>query len=118
MPLLRLPHPSPIPFVRHSGSCQRVVLPEKQRNFGFGKVFPALSLPEPMPMPTHVRMKHGLLTAKLTHRAVTSNFLHAALLPWLPCALRQIHYDYNDKTTFGIGQRYWLPDASNVTQDP
>jgi hypothetical protein len=56
-----------------------VALPEKQRNFGFGKVFPALSLPEPMP--THVRMKHGLLTAKLTHRAVTSNLLHVALLP-------------------------------------
>jgi hypothetical protein len=73
-----------------------VALPEKQRNFGFGKVFPSLSLPEPMP--THVRMKHGLLTAKLTHRAVTLNLLHAALLPWLrgayPRSLRQSHYDY------------------------
>jgi hypothetical protein len=73
-----------------------VTLHEKQRNFGFGKVFPALSLPEPMP--THVWMKHGLLTAKLTHRAVASNGLHAALLPWLrrpyPCSLRQSHYDY------------------------
>jgi hypothetical protein len=32
-------------------------------------------------VPTHVRMKHGLLTAKLTYRAVTSNELHDALLP-------------------------------------
>jgi hypothetical protein len=73
-----------------------VSLSEKQCNFGFGKVFPALSLPEPVP--THVRMIHSLQTAELAHRAVTSNKLHVALPPWLrglyPCSLRKSHYDY------------------------